>query len=45
MKTLHISVVVPVLNERESLPTLHQELSAVLGEVGQPYELIFRGRR
>ena len=35
-----ISIVVPVLNERDSLPHLHEELTRVLGEVGKSYEII-----
>jgi glycosyltransferase involved in cell wall biosynthesis len=36
-----ISVVIPVLNELESLGQLHQELTGVLGRVQRPYEIIF----
>ena len=35
-----ISVVVPVLNERDSLPHLHEELTQVLGDLGRSYEII-----
>jgi glycosyltransferase involved in cell wall biosynthesis len=38
---LDISVVVPVLNEEESLPLLHQRLTAALAESGTCYEIIF----
>jgi len=37
---LDISVVVPVLNEEESLPHLHQSLTEVLAESGYSYEII-----
>jgi glycosyltransferase involved in cell wall biosynthesis len=37
---LDISVVVPVLNEEESLPLLHQRLSEALGRSGYSYEII-----
>ncbi len=37
----YISVVVPLLNESESLPELHQRLSSVLSGMGAAYELIF----
>lgn len=36
-----LSVVVPVYNERESLPILHEKLSAVLERLGQPWEVIY----
>lgn len=36
-----ISVVVPVLNEEESLPELYRELIETLDAVGLPFELIF----
>jgi glycosyltransferase involved in cell wall biosynthesis len=38
--SLELSVVVPVLNEEESLPLLHQRLSEVLLENGYGYEII-----
>jgi glycosyltransferase involved in cell wall biosynthesis len=37
---LDISVVVPVLNEEESLPILHQRLSEALAGTGYSYEII-----
>jgi glycosyltransferase involved in cell wall biosynthesis len=37
---LDISVVVPVLNEEESLPLLHDSLTKVLAESGLSYEII-----
>ena len=36
-----ISVVVPLLNEEESLEPLHQQLTTALISVGDPYEIIF----
>ena len=36
-----ISVTVPVYNEAEALPTLAERVTAVLGQIGQPWELIF----
>src|SRR3989338_3286077 len=36
-----ISVVIPVLNERESIPELHKRLARVLIELRIPYEVIF----
>ncbi|MFN2290302.1 MAG: glycosyltransferase family 2 protein [Anaerolineae bacterium] len=37
---MDISVVVPVLNEEESLPILHQQLTEVLAGSGYQYEII-----
>jgi glycosyltransferase involved in cell wall biosynthesis len=37
----HVSVVVPLLNESESLPELHQRLTTVLSGMDGAYELIF----
>ena len=39
--SLALSVIIPVYNERESLPTLHGQLRGVLDDMGKPYELIF----
>jgi dolichol-phosphate mannosyltransferase len=36
-----LSVVIPVFNEQENLPTLLARLTAVLRTIGLPYELIF----
>ena len=36
-----ISVVIPVLDEEESLEALYEQLSDALGDVGRPYEVIF----
>ena len=41
MSDLEISIVVPVLNELESLPHLHKELTDTLNAVGKSYEIIF----
>ena len=47
MRTRHnmaspdISIVVPILNEIESLPVLHKELTEVLTDIGKCYEIIF----
>jgi glycosyltransferase involved in cell wall biosynthesis len=38
---VEVSVVVPVLDEVESLPTLYHELSEVLEKLGRKYELVF----
>ena len=35
-----ISILIPASNERESLPTLHKELSGVLSEIGKTYEIV-----
>ncbi|MGB9751762.1 glycosyltransferase family 2 protein [Roseiflexus castenholzii] len=37
----HLSVVMPVFNERENLPALYERLTRVLDSEGQPYELVF----
>jgi glycosyltransferase involved in cell wall biosynthesis len=36
-----ISVVVPALNEAESLPELHRELAAALDALGRPWEVVY----
>ena len=36
-----ISVVIPLLNEEESLEELHERLGATLTELGEPYEILF----
>ena len=38
---LDLSVVVPILDERDSLTELHTGLSAVLGKLGKSYEILF----
>lgn len=37
----HISVVIAVLNEAESIPVLYDEISEVLYPLGKPFEIIF----
>jgi glycosyltransferase involved in cell wall biosynthesis len=37
----YLSVVIPLLNERDSLVPLHEELSDALMSLGRPYEVIF----
>ena len=39
--TLKFSVIIPVLNEEENLPTLHMRLTKVMKSLGEPYEIIF----
>ncbi len=36
-----LSIVAPVLDERDSLPQLYGELTSVLSSLGRPYELVF----
>jgi glycosyltransferase involved in cell wall biosynthesis len=38
---LELSIIIPVLNEEESLPVLHRELSETLGALGRRYEVIY----
>jgi len=38
---IQLSLVIPLYNEEGNLALLHQRLSEVLGQVGQPYEIIF----
>jgi glycosyltransferase involved in cell wall biosynthesis len=40
-RRMELSVVVPVLDEVDSLPTLYRELTAVLEPLGRSYELLF----
>lgn len=35
-----VSVVVPIYNEEDSIPTLYTELTSALEQVGRPYEII-----
>src|SRR5436189_3264720 len=37
----HLSIVIPLFNERATLEELHERLTAVLGAVGLPYEIVF----
>ncbi len=39
--TPYISVVIPVLNEAESIPVLHEEIHDVLKALGRPFEVIY----
>ncbi len=41
VREVEISVVVPVLDEEESLPHLYRELSLTLNALGRPWEIIF----
>jgi len=36
-----LSVIVPVFNEEAIVPELHSRLTAALGVIGEPYEIIF----
>ncbi len=36
----HISLVIPLYNEQDSIPELHQQVSAALEAYGRPYEVI-----
>ena len=36
-----ISIIVPIFNEQDNIPTLYDQLLKVMGAVGQPYEIIF----
>lgn len=36
-----LSIVIPLLNEADSLPALYEELTTVLASLGLPYEMIF----
>ena len=39
--TMQYSVVIPVYNEADVLPTLYARLTRVMKELGEPYEIIF----
>ena len=41
MTRIEVSVVLPVLDEVESLGVLHRELTEVLTRLGRPYEILF----
>ncbi|MBI5155096.1 glycosyltransferase [Candidatus Poribacteria bacterium] len=41
MSECYISAVLPVYNEEENLPRLHERLTKVFGELNKPYEIIF----
>ena len=36
-----ISIIIPILNERESLPELYQQLTMILAQLHRTYEIIF----
>jgi glycosyltransferase involved in cell wall biosynthesis len=38
---IEVSVVLPILDEVESLGVLHRELTEVLQQLGRPYEILF----
>ncbi len=40
-ENIFITVVIPVYNEAENVPILHEELTATLSTMGKPFELIF----
>ena len=35
------SVVIPLYNDAKTLPVLHERVSAVMTELGEPYEIIY----
>ncbi len=37
---VQLSIIVPIFNEAESIPTLYRELKATLDPLGKPYELL-----
>lgn len=37
----HLSIIIPLFNEAESLPHLHSAISFTLEKMGKPYEIIF----
>lgn len=37
----HLSLVIPVYNEEESLPELYSEITGACRELGRPYEILF----
>src|SRR6202047_1988579 len=39
--TIQYSIVVPFLNEQESIPTLYMKLTEVMDSIGEPYEMVF----
>jgi glycosyltransferase involved in cell wall biosynthesis len=40
-KTVYLSVVIPLLNEAENIPTLYDEIIQVLERVAKPFEILF----
>ncbi|HEX2965263.1 MAG TPA: glycosyltransferase family 2 protein, partial [Syntrophorhabdaceae bacterium] len=41
LDNVYLSVLIPVLNEEESLPELHRRLLATLDALGKPYEIVY----
>ena len=39
--SLKVSVVLPVFNEDQTIPSLYERLTRVMRSAGHPYELIF----
>jgi glycosyltransferase involved in cell wall biosynthesis len=39
--TLDLSIIIPILNERDNLPQLYQWLTEVLTRMNRPYEILF----
>ncbi|RME41787.1 MAG: hypothetical protein D6796_15390, partial [Caldilineae bacterium] len=39
--TLVYSVVIPLYNDAAGLTTLHERVSAVMADLGQPYEIVY----
>jgi glycosyltransferase involved in cell wall biosynthesis len=40
-ETLEVSIIIPLLNEEDSLPHLHRQLKKALQELGRSYEVIY----
>src|SRR5215208_1401602 len=36
-----LSVIIPIFNEEENIPPLHEELRDVLEDIGQPFEIVY----
>src|SRR6476619_958972 len=36
-----LSVIIPIYNEVENIPPLHEELRDVLDQMGRPYEIVY----
>lgn len=41
LQKIGLSIVIPILNEKENIPLLHEELSAVLKNLKESYEVVF----
>ena len=39
--TIYLSVIVPVFNEEENIPILHENITHVLGQLGETYEILY----